>query len=159
MAVAQELVTYLKERDLHICTAESCTGGLVAAELVDVPGASGVFEEGYITYSDRIKVKVLGVSPDTIRRFSVVSGPVAEEMAAGAADKSGVDAAVSVTGYAGPDAGPDGTPAGTVYIGLCYRGHTWSRHLELDGDRNTVRRQAAQAALSFALDKISGLQN
>lgn len=154
MAIAEELVRCLKEKSLHIATAESCTGGLIAASIVDVSGASEVFEEGYITYSDFVKVKNLGVSPETIKSYTVVSCPVAEEMAEGAAKKSRADVAVSVTGYAGPGAAEDGTPAGTVYIGVYYRNHVQGYHFRFEGDRNEVRRQAAREALSLALDTI-----
>lgn len=154
MAVAEELVKCLREKGLHIATAESCTGGLVAASIVDVSGASEVFEEGYITYSDFVKIKNLGVSPDTIKKFTAVSSPTAEEMAEGAAKKSRADAAVSVTGYAGPDAAEDGTPPGTVYIGVYYGGHAQGYHFRFDGDRNEVRRQTVEEALSLVLDTI-----
>lgn len=154
MSVAEELVVCLKERGYHICTAESCTGGLIAAALVEVPGASEVFEEGYITYSDFVKMKNLGVAPETIKQYSVVSSPVAEEMAEGAARKSRAEVAVAITGYAGPGAAEDGTPAGTVYIGIWYQEHTRSYHLRLEGDRNEVRRQAALEALALVLDTI-----
>lgn len=154
MSAAQELVTYLREKKLSICTAESCTGGLIAASIVDIPGASEIFEEGYITYSDFAKMKILGVSSDTIRQYSVVSSPVAEEMAEGAAKKSRADIAVAITGYAGPGAAEDGTVAGTVYIGICYQEHTYSYHLRLDGGRNEVRRQAADEALALVLETL-----
>lgn len=154
MSAAQELVSYLREKKLIICTAESCTGGLIAASIVDIPGASEVFEEGYITYSNFAKMKNLGVSSETIRQFSVVSSPVAEEMAEGAARKSRADVAVAITGYAGPDAAEDGTVAGTVYIGIYYKDNACSYHLRLHGGRNEVRRQAAQEALALVLDTV-----
>jgi nicotinamide-nucleotide amidase len=154
MNTAEEVVRLLNEKKLHICTAESCTGGLIAAALVDVPGASLVFEEGYVTYSDEVKVKNLGVSRETIREYTVVSSPVAEEMAQGAAAKSGAEVAVSVTGYAGPGAAEDGTPAGTVYVGVWYRGHGAGYHLRLEGDRNQVRQQAVEEALLLVLETI-----
>jgi PncC family amidohydrolase len=154
MNVAEQVVSLLQEKKLHICTAESCTGGLIAAALVDVPGASLVFEEGYVTYSNEVKMKNLGVSGDTIEKYSVVSSPVAEEMAEGAAARSGAQVAVSVTGYAGPGTAQDGTPAGTVYIGVWYRGHGSSYHFRLDGDRSRVRHQAVEEALSLVLETI-----
>lgn len=154
MTVAEKLVQCLREHKMHIATAESCTGGLIAASIVDVSGASDVFEEGYITYSDFVKIKNLGVSPETIKKYTVVSSPVAEEMAEGAAKKSRADAAVSVTGYAGPDAAEDGTPPGTVYIGIYYDGHARGYHFRFEGDRNEVRRQTVDEALSLALDTI-----
>lgn len=154
MTIAEELVQCLKEKKLHIATAESCTGGLVASSLVDVAGASEVFEEGYITYSDFVKAKNLGVSPETLKKYTAVSCPAAEEMAGGAAKKSRAEVAVSVTGYAGPDAAEDGTPAGTVYIGVYYMEHVQGYHFRFEGDRGEVRRQAAQEALSLVLDTV-----
>ena len=154
MTTAEELVQLLKEKKLHIATAESCTGGLVASSLVDVAGASEVFEEGYVTYSDFVKAKNLGVSPETLKKYTAVSCPVAEEMAEGAAKKSRADVAVSVTGYAGPDAAEDGTPAGTVYIGVFYQNHVQGYHFRFEGDRSEVRTQAVQEALSLVLDTI-----
>lgn len=154
MTEAEELIQCLKDKEFHIATAESCTGGLLAAALVDVAGASQVFEEGYITYSDFVKAKNLGVSPETLKNYTAVSCPVAEEMAEGAAKKSRAQVAVSVTGYAGPDAAEDGTPAGTIYIGVYYQEHVQGYHLRLEGDRNEIRRQAVQEAVSLVLDTI-----
>ncbi len=154
MTTAQRLVQELKENGLRIATAESCTGGMIASKIVDVSGASLVFEEGYITYSNRVKEKVLGVSSDTISKHSVVSHEVAEEMAAGVQRKTEADIAISVTGYAGPEPADDGTPAGTVYIGICYMKQTKSQHFCFKGTRQEVREQAAQVALSLALDTL-----
>ena len=151
---AQELVELLREEKLHVTTAESCTGGMIAAKIVDVAGASEVFEEGYITYSDRVKTKVLGVSADTIETETVVSSSVAEEMAVGAAAKAGAQLAISITGYAGPEPAEDGTPAGTVYIGVSFLGQVKSYHLRLDGGRNQVRREAAEEAIGLALETV-----
>jgi PncC family amidohydrolase len=121
---------------------------------VDVSGASDVFEEGYVTYSDAVKIKNLGVSPETIQQYSVVSSPVAEEMAQGAAKCSGAEVAVSITGYAGPGAAEDGTAPGTVYIGVWYQGQVRSYHLRLEGSRNEVRREAVDEALSLVLETL-----
>lgn len=148
------LVRLLKERGLHVSTAESCTGGLIAAGIVDVSGASDVFEEGYVTYSNRVKEKLLGVSKDTIDSYTVVSAQVAEEMATGASERTGSELTISVTGYAGPGAAPDGTRAGTVYIGTCYQGKTETKGFLFDGNRREVREQAAAAAIHFGLERI-----
>ncbi|MCH5266776.1 MAG: CinA family protein [Lachnospiraceae bacterium] len=148
---AAELVGCLAEHGYHVSTAESCTGGLIASGIVDVSGASAVFEEGYITYADRIKEKLLGVHPETIAQHTVVSAQVAEEMASGMAKAAGTELAISVTGYAGSDEGADGTPAGTVYIGVSFLGETVSRHFCFEGDRGQVRMQAVVEAYAFAL--------
>lgn len=154
MTTAEKLVQCLAEKGLQISTAESCTGGMIASCIVDVSGASFVFEEGYVTYSNRVKEKLLEVSPDTIGKYTVVSNQVAEEMAAGVARVTGADITISVTGYAGPDAAEDGTPAGTVYIGICYQEETKGYHFQFDGDRRQVREQASEQALSLALDTL-----
>lgn len=154
MTTAQRLVQLLKEKKLHISTAESCTGGMIAAGIVDVSGASDVFEEGYVTYSNRVKMKLLGVQKETIDKYTVVSAQVAEEMAKGTADATGSEVTVSVTGYAGPYDGDDGTPAGTVYIGSYYNGKTVSRHYHFEGDRQQVRIQARDSALELVLERL-----
>ncbi len=155
MSVAEELVRCLKEKGLHIATAESCTGGLVASCIVDVSGASEVFEEGFVTYSDYAKMKDLGVSRETIEKYHVVSCPVAEEMAEKLAKKTRAEVAVSVTGCAGPGDAEDGTPAGTVYIGVWYAERVQGYHLRFEGERNEVRSQAAGEALQLVLDTIN----
>ena len=151
METTRQLIEQLRQHQFHISTAESCTGGMIASMLVGVSGASEVFEEGYVTYSNEVKIKNLGVSAETIRKYTVVSGPVAEEMAKGAADRSGAALALSTTGYAGPDDGEDGTP---VYIGVYCCGAVKSVHCHFKGDRNEVRRQAAQKALRLALEAL-----
>ncbi len=151
---AEELVSFLKQKQYHITTAESCTGGLIAAGIVDVPGASEVFEEGYITYANRVKEKLLGVREETICMFTVVSGQVAEEMAKGACVAADTQVSISVTGYAGPDDGEDGTPAGTVYIGIGYHQTAVSRKYHFEGDRGSVRMQAAEAAYRYAVERM-----
>lgn len=151
----QELVEKLFKLGCRISTAESCTGGLLAAALVDVPGASRVFEEGYITYSNRVKEKLLGVSPDTIGEFTVVSEEVAREMAAGVVERTGSELGVSVTGYAGPEDAEDGTKAGTVYIGTCFQGLSEAKGFLFEGGRQEVRRQAVQMAIKLALGRLA----
>lgn len=151
---ADQLLKALKGQGLHISMAESCTGGMIASALVDLSGASDVFEEGYVTYSDQVKQKLLGVRQETLDRYTVVSSQTAAEMAEGVYTRTEADLTVSVTGYAGPEDGEDGTPAGTVYIGTWYRGVIQTRHYRFGGDRNSCRRQAAQAAITFALERI-----
>lgn len=151
---AVKLVNCLKKRGLHVATAESCTGGMIASGIVDVPGASYVFEEGYVTYSNRIKEKLLGVSHETLERFTAVSEETANEMAAGMAEAAGVELSIAVTGYAGPENGEDGTPAGTVYIGTSFLGEVKTKKFQFRGDRQQVRRQAAEAAYWLGLERI-----
>ena len=120
---AEKLVKLLKKKNLTVTTAESCTGGMIASAIVSVAGASACFKEGYITYSNEAKKKLLGVREDTLKQYTVVSAQVAQEMAAGAAAAAQSSLAVSVTGVAGPD--PDeGNPVGLVYIGCYLNGKT-----------------------------------
>lgn len=151
----KEVVELLIRRRLTITTAESCTGGLIAATLVNVPGISGQFQEGYITYSNEAKEKLLGVSHETLERFGAVSVQTAEEMAVGAWKASGADISVISTGIAGPDGGTAEKPAGLVYVACCYQGKvTAERHL-FDGDRQKVRRASVAAALDLVKRMIS----
>ena len=117
----EQLVELLKKHDLSIATAESCTGGLVSTMLVDVPGVSQVFKEGFVTYSNKAKRRTLDVSKSTIRKEGAVSEQTAKEMAVGAAMMADADVAVSVTGNAGPEA-EEGKPVGLVYIGVYIAG-------------------------------------
>lgn len=150
----ERLVGLLRERGFHVSTAESCTGGLIAAAIVDVAGASDVFEEGYVTYSNRVKEKLLGVSAETIEQYTVVSSEVAEEMAAGTQKQTGSELTISVTGYAGPGDAEDGTKAGTVYIGTCFCGQAKAKGFLFSGDRREIREQAAAEAIRFGLERI-----
>lgn len=154
MTIAEQFVSKLKEMGLQAATAESCTGGLIASGIVDVEGASLVFQEGYVTYSNRVKEKLLGVSSQTIAEHTVVSAQVAEEMALGAWRKSGADITISVTGYAGPEPAEDGTPAGTVYIGTWYAGKSAAEKFLFPGDRRQVRESAVKEAYRQALKRI-----
>ncbi len=152
--IAKQVIDELRLKELHISTAESCTGGMVAAAIVDVSGASDVFEEGYITYSDRVKHKVLGVDTDLLEKYTAVSSEAAIKMAEGAAHVSGVDIAVSVTGYAGPYDGDDGTKAGTVYIGTFYKGTSRADKFLFKGGRLAVREQSVSKALELVLERL-----
>ena len=106
----------------------------------------------------KVKQKLLHVSVTTIQKYTVVSAQVAEEMALGTAQASGADISVTTTGYAGPEDGEDGTPAGTVYIGTCFRGCVESRKYCFDGDRGQVRLQAAREAMKFALERMKQIE-
>lgn len=154
MEEKEKLVFELKKRNMHISTAESCTAGLVAATIVDVSGASEVFEEGYITYSDHVKHKVLGVPKDVLKAYTAVSRQTAQYMAKGVHDVTGAELTVSVTGYAGPLDAEDGTKAGTVYIGTWYQQQLQVKEFHFAGDRRSVRTQAAKEAVRFALERI-----
>lgn len=144
------VVGMLKEHHLKVATAESCTGGLIAKRITDVPGASEVFECGIISYANGIKHKVLGVSEDDLNKYGAVSEPVAKQMAQGALKVSGADIAVSVTGIAGPDSDSTGKPVGLVYIGLADKENVWVREIRTSRrDRSYNRYVSASNALDM----------
>lgn len=144
-----EVAELLEQKKLHVTTAESCTGGLIAGSLVNVPGISEWFGEGYVTYSNEAKEKLLGVSRETLTTCGAVSAETAEEMARGAADAAGVDVAVAVTGIAGPDGGTAEKPVGLVYMGCFCKGELCVEKHIFAGDRAQVRAQSVQAALQL----------
>ena len=160
MILEEEVVCKLLGKNLTITTAESCTGGLIAATIVNVPGASGCFNEGYITYANEAKVRVLGVSEESIRNFGVVSDAVVIEMAEGALNKADADIAVAVSGIAGPLGGSSKKPVGTVYIGICLRDKTnksltkTSYEFHFEGDRSEIRNKTVEEALKIILSAI-----
>lgn len=136
-----------------IAVAESCTGGLVAAKLVEYAGISSVLIEGAVTYTNDAKMRRLGVKKDTLDKYTAVSPEVAAEMAEGIAKTSGANIGVSTTGVAGP--GPsEGKPEGLVYIGLYVNGETYIKELHLAGKRNIIRERAAYSALDFLRKKL-----
>ena len=149
-----ELLDLLKKTHFTITTAESCTGGMVAARLVDIPGISSYFEEGYITYSDRVKTKVLGVPEETIAQYGVVSVETAIAMAEGACHVSGATCAITTTGVAGPDGGTTETPVGCVCFGCVVNGKSFSERIVFSGDRKQIREQATEYAIKLLTDKI-----
>ncbi len=142
-----------RSEGLKLVTAESCTGGLIAASLTEVAGSSDVVERGFVTYSNAAKSELLGVPAALIVEMGAVSAEVAEAMAEGALAQPHADAAVSVTGIAGPGGGTVEKPVGLVYLGGCRRGGS-PRHLRrvFTGDRAAVRRAALEEALDLALD-------
>lgn len=148
--IEEAVVAMLKEHHLKVATAESCTGGLIAKRITDVPGASEVFECGIISYANEIKHKVLGVSEDDLNKYGAVSETVAKQMAQGALKVSGADIAVSVTGIAGPDSDSTDKPVGLVYIGLADKENVWVREIRTSRrDRSYNRYVSASNALNM----------
>jgi nicotinamide-nucleotide amidase len=141
------VVELLRERGLTLATAESCTGGLVAARLTDIPGVSSVFVGSVVAYADEVKAEALGVPQATLDEFGAVSAETAAAMAEGARTRLGADVAVSVTGVAGPDGGTAEKPVGLVFVHAAGPMGEKTLRLDLPGDRNTVRTRAAVAAL------------
>ena len=123
-SLEEVVVDLLAERKLHVTTAESCTGGLIAGTLVNVAGASDVLNEGYVTYSNEAKERLIHVSHETLETYGAVSEQTAHEMAEGAAKAANADAALSATGIAGPGGGTEEKPVGLVYIGCYLNGKT-----------------------------------
>ena len=145
---ARQLVEALARRSLTIATAESCTGGLIASAITDVPGASGVFHYGWITYCNAAKERMLGVQPELIARHSSVSEPVVLAMASAARRLASADLAIAVSGNAGPTAAPDEPPVGTVCLALLTPTQSHALTLFLPGlDRQTFRRRVVTEAL------------
>jgi len=136
-------------------TAESCTGGMIAAALTDIAGSSAVVERGFVTYSNAAKAELLGVDPAAIEAKGAVSSEVAEAMARGALEHSHADVAVSVTGVAGPDGGSAEKPVGLVWFGLSAGGTTTTEKEVFKGDRAAVRRQAVEKALGLLLQGLT----
>jgi nicotinamide-nucleotide amidase len=148
----------LRERRLKVAVAESCTGGLLATRLTEMGGASEFFERGYVTYSNRAKIELLGVDPLLIERHGAVSEEVARAMAEGARRATGVDVAVAITGIAGPTGGTPEKPVGLTFIALEGAAGTRVRRAHFPyGGRDRVRFQASQAALEMIRRGLLGL--
>ena len=147
---AGRLLDRLKAARLSVATAESCTGGLVAAALTHHPGSSSAMLGGFVTYSNEMKHGLLGVETALLDRVGAVSGEVAAAMAEGALARSGADLAVSITGIAGPGGGTAAKPVGLVWFGLARTGHpVRTEHAVLPGDRQQVREVSVRRALSL----------
>ena len=153
LAAAAALLAHLRARGQRIATAESCTGGLIAAALTHVPGSSDVVDRGFVTYSNAAKTEMLGVPAALIAARGAVSGEVAAAMAEGALQRAGVEVAVSVTGVAGPGGGSADKPVGLVWFGLAQRGAAVATMRRVfPGDRAAVRAQTVAAALALVQD-------
>lgn len=150
----------LAEQKLTVTTAESCTGGLLSGRLVNVPGISAHFKEGYITYSNEAKEKLLGVSHETLLQYGAVSEETAREMACGCRRAAEADIGIGITGIAGPDGGTPEKPVGLVYIGCCCHDKTYVKRFVFTGNRSKVRESAVANALTLlreaVLDEVNG---
>ncbi len=149
---ARELLAAMERRGLTLATAESCTGGLIAAALTAIPGSSAVVTRGYVTYANEAKAEELGVPGDVLARAGAVSEETARAMAEGALRRAGVDLALSCTGIAGPGGATPGKPVGLVYIGAARKGGGEARvqrHV-FPGDRAAVRAATVAEALALA---------
>ena len=149
-AAAEHVLVACRSRKLKVVTAESCTGGLVAAALTAIAGSSDVVERGFVTYANEAKREMLGVSWDALMGHGAVSEPVARAMAAGALARSRADLAVSVTGVAGPGGGSEDKPVGLVHLAVVRSGHEpiAERHV-FPGDRDAIRHASVLTALAM----------
>ena len=150
-SLARSAVEALKARGWTVATAESLTGGMIAAQLVNIPGASDAVRGGFVTYQSVAKTMLLGVPAETIARCNAVSAEVAKAMAQGARERLGVDVAVSATGLAGPGGGTPEIPVGTVYLGLATAKGVRVIPLKLAGDRDRIRTLAMKHAIHAVL--------
>lgn len=147
VTLEQAVVDLLLANELTVTTVESCTGGLLAGRLINVPGVSEIFKMGHITYSNKAKRKIVGVKKKTLEKHGAVSGPVVKEMVGGAVLLTHADVAVSISGVAGPDGGTEEKPVGLVYIACSVCGVVTVREYRFSGTRSKIRESAVAAAL------------
>ena len=148
-SLEEVLAEMLVKNNLTIATAESCTGGMIAAKLINYSGISSSFLEGAVTYSNESKVRRLGVNKNTLETYGAVSSETAEEMVSGITKTSGADIGISITGIAGPSGGTEEKPVGLVYIGLSIKGEIIIKKLNLAGNRQKIRERATNIALDL----------
>jgi nicotinamide-nucleotide amidase len=159
MRLAHALLDACGARGWRLATAESCTGGLIAACLTEIAGSSTVVDRGYVTYDNRAKVEMLGVREATLEAHGAVSEATAREMAAGALTRGGVDLAIAVTGIAGPGGGSDAKPVGLVHIAVATRKAAHHQRHLFSGDRAAVRAATVEAALRLAIEAMTADQS
>ena len=149
-----QLAMGLLQRGQRVCTAESCTGGMISKSFTDLAGSSDWFDRGYVTYSNAAKSEMLGVPATLIEDYGAVSEPVANAMASAALRQSEADYAVAVTGVAGPGGGSEEKPVGTVWIAVASKYQANARLHRFDGDRQAVREATLQAAIEAMLELL-----
>ena len=147
--MAEYLIKLLKERNMTVSCAESCTGGLTANRFVTLPGASAVFQGSITAYANEVKSSILNVPQDILDNYGAVSTQCAEAMAKGCAALLKTDCAVSTTGIAGPDGGTPEKPVGLVYVSACVNGVTRTEELHLRGGRRAIRERSVEKALTL----------
>ena len=155
MSLEEQVVNLLMKYEYHITCAESCTGGLLAGRLVNVPNVSKVFDTGFITYANDAKVKYLGVSPVTISEYGVVSEEVAAQMAVGVAKEVDAEIGIGISGIAGPTGGTDKKPVGMVCFGFSFLGYVTTSTKYFTGlSRNEVREKSVDYVLTCLLELL-----
>lgn len=153
VALAERLQGVCLGRGIRVAVAESCTGGMVAAAITDVPGSSGYFLGGVVSYSDAAKAALLDVPEATLAGHGAVSAQVAVAMATGARARFGADLSIAITGVAGPDGGSEAKPVGLTYIGLADGAASEVRRFTFGGDRRSNREAAVHAALEWLVER------
>lgn len=156
--LARLILDDAEQRRLKIATAESCTGGLLSALFVEIPGSSKVFERGFVTYSNKAKEEMLGIPGDVVADYGAVSEPVARLMAEGALEESRANMAIAITGIAGPGGGTKFKPVGTVHFAIARENAPIRHRLEEFGDigRNEVRMASVETALKMLQESLAG---
>lgn len=157
-SLEQVCLDLLKEKELTVSVAESCTGGLLAQRFTDLPGASAAFKGGVVSYWSQVKHDVLGVPNDLLFQYGAVSEPVARAMAEGVRTLTGSDLALAVTGVAGPDPDDRGNPVGLVYVAVAGQGETYVRVIHAAGSRRRIRYTSASHALDLLRRRLMGLE-
>jgi nicotinamide-nucleotide amidase len=155
--LARELGEALMQRGLTVATAESCSGGWIAKSLTDLPGSSAWFGWGFVTYANEAKIRLLGIEREQLEANGAVSEPIVRAMAEGAAAVSGSDLSVAVSGIAGPDGGSAEKPVGTVWFAWTVGKDTEACSVQLDGDRDAVRRATVEFALRGLIKRAQTL--
>lgn len=154
MTDASPLIEMLRSRGLTMATAESCTGGAVAAAITAVAGCSDVYPGGVVSYANSAKMHLLGVDAATLERYGAVSQQVVEAMAAGACKALGADCAMATSGIAGPGGAVPGKPVGTVWTAVATPAGVRSRLLHLSGERGEIVAQAVESVVAMAMEQI-----
>ena len=152
--IENSVMELLQEKGLTIATAESCTGGMVSARLINYSGASASFINGMTTYTNESKSRLLDINPDIINTYGAVSPETAEAMCLGVAKVSGTDIGLSTTGIAGPNGGTPEKPVGLVYIGVSIKGKAYVRKLMLKGNRNDIRSNATYEVINYLYELL-----
>lgn len=151
--LVERLQALCLDRGLGVATAESCTGGMVAKLITDVPGSSGYFRAGIVSYSNEAKARLLGVPEELLAAHGAVSAQVARSMAVGARERTGADLAVAVTGVAGPSGASDSKPVGLTYVAVADSAGVEVRRFNWPGDRAGNREASARAAIELLLER------
>jgi len=156
--LAQDVVDLCRQKGLTLGVVESATGGLVSHLITNIPGSSDCYKGSITSYSNEVKIEVVGVKEDTLNKYGAVSDQVAEQMAQGGREVLGTDICIADTGVAGPTGETQGKPVGLFYIGLSHRAGTYTQKHEFHGNREENKRSAAEVALSWLREYLMSLK-